>query len=135
MSPFFVYGTLRAGQANSPLLRGAITRARPALLRGAQLFDLGPYPMIVEADAGQVWGELLEIESVQHAAILEVLDRLEGVDGADPENPDALYRRLKRRVWVEDETVEAWVYFGRELVARRGRLVENGDWLRRFERG
>ena len=27
--PFFVYGTLRAGQPNAHVLRGAIARARP----------------------------------------------------------------------------------------------------------
>lgn len=130
--PFFVYGTLRANQANAHLLRGAIARTRPAILGGAQMWDLGPYPMIVEAQNGEVHGELIEIETAKHAAILQSLDRLECVDSARPENPNALYRRLRRAVKVEGESVEAWVYFGRETLARRGRLVEGGDWLRRF---
>lgn len=129
--PFFVYGTLRAGQGNSHLLRGAIARARRASLSGAQMFDLGPYPMIVEGE-GLVWGELIEIEAARYAATLRALDRLEGVDGACPNNPNALYRRLRREVWVAEERVEAWVYFGREKIARRGRLVESGDWLERW---
>ena len=130
--PFFVYGTLRAGQANSHLLRGAIIRTRPAKLSGAQMFDLGPYPMIIEAEGGEVWGELIAIEPGKYAAILKALDRLEGVDGANPANPDALYRRLRRQVWAEEQWVETWVYFGREILARRGKLVAGGDWLGRF---
>ena len=131
--PFFVYGTLRAGQSNAHLLRGAIARSRPAKLCGAQMFDLGPYPMIVEADARhEICGELVEIEAGKHAAILQSLDRLEGVEGADPENPNALYRRLRRQISVENEQIEAWVYFGRETLARRGCIVAGGDWCGRF---
>ncbi len=129
--PFFVYGTLRAGETNATLLHGAIARSRLAKLSGAQMFDLGPYPMIVESE-GEVWGELVEIEADKYATIVKSLDRLEGVDGNNPANPDALYRRLRRDVTVEDETIEAWVYFGRETVARRGRLIAGGDWLERF---
>ena len=131
--PFFVYGTLRAGQSNAALLHGAIARARAASLRGAQMWNLGPYPMIIESSEDAVHGELIEIEPEKYAAILKSLDRLEGVDSAAPENPAALYRRLKRWVQGEDEKVEAWVYFGRERVARRGCIVAGGDWLGRFE--
>ena len=135
--PFFVYGTLRAGQTNAYLLRGAIVQTRVAKLGGAQMFDLGPYPMVIEsagAGADEVWGELVEIAPQRYDFIVQSLDRLEGVDGADPENPAALYRRLKRLVWVEEGAVECWVYFGRELLARRGQLVAGGDWVGRFER-
>ena len=131
--PFFVYGTLRAGQSNATLLRGAIARSRDAKLCGAQMFDLGPYPMIIESESQhEIWGELIEIEPEKYAAILKSLDRLESVDGNNPENPDALYRRLKRFVIVENEPIEAWVYFGREVVARRGCLLAGGDWCERF---
>ena len=133
--PFFVYGTLRAGQSNAHLLRGAIARSRGAKLSGAQMFDLGPYPMILESESTyEIWGELIEIEAAKYDAILKSLDHLESVDGNNPENPDALYRRLKRFVRVESEQIEAWVYFGRERVARRGCIVAGGDWVERFQR-
>ena len=131
--PFFVYGTLRAGQSNATLLRGAIARTRTAKLGGAQMFDLGPYPMIIESNEGEVWGELIEIEPEKYAAILKSLDQLESVDGANPENPDALYRRLRRQIIVEAQQIEAWVYFGREVVARRGCIVAGGDWCGRLQ--
>ena len=131
--PFFVYGTLRAHQSNAHLLRGAIARTRIAKLSGAQMFDMGSYPMIIEGES-EIWGELIEIEPDKYDAILKSLDRLERVNGADPENPDALYRRLRCAVLVEAEVVESWVYFGREIVARRGKLVAGGNWLRRFHR-
>lgn len=129
--PFFVYGTLRTGESNATLLRGAIARSRNAQLSGAQMFDLGPYPMIIEND-GEVWGELIEIEAEKYAAILKSLDRLEGVDGANPENLAAFYQRLRRLVCVEGESIEAWIYFGREASARRGCVVAGGDWVERF---
>lgn len=133
--PFFVYGTLRAGEYNATLLRGTIARSRLAKLNGAQMFDLGPYPMIIESEAQhEVWGELVEIEADKYAAILKSLDRLESVNGADPENPAALYRRLRRQIIVEEEQIEAWVYFGREAIARRGCLLAGGDWVGRFQR-
>ena len=130
--PFFVYGTLRAGESNAYLLRGAITRSCGAKLGVAQMFDLGPYPMIIESELGEIWGELIEIEAEKYDSILKSLDRLESVDGQNPENPAALYRRLRRFVWVENELIEAWVYFGRESVARRGCIVAGGDWCERF---
>lgn len=131
--PFFVYGTLRAGETNAVLLRGAIARSRTAKLGGAQMFDVGPYPMILESESShEVWGELIEIAAEKYDSIVTSLDRLESVNGNDPENPAALYRRLRRLVWVEEEQIEAWVYFGRETVARRGRVVAGGDWVGRF---
>ena len=133
--PFFVYGTLRAGEYNAVLLRNSIARSRAAKLCGAQMFDLGPYPMIIEDETQhEIWGELIEIEADKYESIVKSLDRLESVNGADPENPDALYRRLRRFVFVEEEQIEAWVYFGREVVARRGCIVAGGDWLNRFHR-
>ena len=124
--PFFVYGTLRAGQSNATLLRGA-ARTRDAKLGGAQMFDLGPYPMII-AGEGEVWGELIEIEPDKYAAILKSLDRLESVDGNHPENPDALYCRLRcARFWRKTKPkTKLWKHgftFGREVVARPWLLV------------
>ena len=133
--PFFVYGTLRAGEYNSILLRGAIAHSRNAKLSGAQMFDLGAYPMIIEGESSdEIWGELIEIETEKYEIILRSLDRLECVNGSNPENPDALYRRLRHTVLVENDVVEAWVYFGREVVARRGCIVAGGDWVKRFQR-
>lgn len=133
--PFFVYGTLRAGEINATLLRGAFARSRIAKLNGAQMFDLGPYPMIIERELQhQVWGELIEISVDKYQSLVKSLDRLEGVNGNDPENPNALYRRLRREVWVENEPIEAWVYVGRETIARRGCIVAGGDWVGRFQR-
>ena len=90
--------------------------------------------MIIESSEGAISGELIEIEHSKYAAVLKSLDRLEGVSGARPDDARALYRRLRRLVWGETETVEAWVYFGRENLARRGTLVTGGDWLGRFKR-
>lgn len=136
MLPFFVYGTLRQGEANHHLIKKATVSCRPARLAGAVMYDLGPYPMIVEGE-GAIIGELVEIDPARYEAVLRRLDILEGVDGNDPENPRGLYRRVRRPVQLEDVaeavSVDAWVYLGRETTARRGVLRPGGDWVRRFQ--
>lgn len=137
--PFFVYGTLRQGESNATYLDKVAVRARPGRLCGVQMFDLGPYPMLVEieVESAALWveGELVEIEPSRYGATLAVLDQLEGVDPRQPNSPRGLYRRVMRQVQLEmGEVALAWVYLGREDLARRGRLVENGDWKRRFEK-
>jgi gamma-glutamylcyclotransferase (GGCT)/AIG2-like uncharacterized protein YtfP len=132
--PLFVYGTLRQGEANHHLLKKVTLSCRPARLEGAAMYDLGPYPMIMDGE-GIVTGELIEIDPTRYEATLRRLDVLEGVNGNDPENPQGLYRRVRRKVHVESSelAVEAWVYLGREETARRGILRPGGDWVRRFD--
>ena len=45
--PFFVYGTLLPGQPNYYLLEYAITHSAQAIIYDCQLYDMGPYPMMV----------------------------------------------------------------------------------------
>jgi gamma-glutamylcyclotransferase (GGCT)/AIG2-like uncharacterized protein YtfP len=138
--PIFVYGTLRSGEANAWCFQKAILRSLPARLQNAMLFDLGPYPMIVENGAPEgakfcVVGELVEVTPAHYASTLRVLDQLEGVDPGRIDSPRTLYRRVPREVRLEDESfVMAWVYIGREDLARRGRFVESGDWKHRFQK-
>ena len=79
---FFVYGTLKRGQANYPLLAPYARAVLPATARG-QLRDLGLFPALVDA-AGVVRGELIRIESAAMPAALAIIDALEGYDPADP---------------------------------------------------
>lgn len=55
--PFFVYGTLRPGEANHDLfLRGRIRSEEPGRLTGALLYDGPGYPYAVEGAGGTVAG-------------------------------------------------------------------------------
>ena len=113
-SPVFVYGTLKAGEANHRWLRGAVYLGR-RLLPGAQLHDLGPYPMALlqEGVADVIHGELYSID----AAGLARLDVLEDYP--------ALY---DRRLVTLSDGGKAWVYHGRPEQVRGKPRVPHGDW-------
>ena len=130
--PLFVYGTLLQGQPNHHLLSGRIDRISPGWIEGAELYSLGSYPMLVEGH-GRVVGELVYLPDATEAyfAILDLLDRLEGVD-----DEDGLYRRVLMQVCTASgEQTPAWVYAGhRESVLGR-KQVEGGDWAAYVSKG
>ncbi|MFG2571514.1 gamma-glutamylcyclotransferase family protein [Streptomyces sp. NPDC048481] len=136
--PFFVYGTLRPGEANHDLLlRGRTLREEPARFTGALLYDGPGYPYAVEAPGAAgttVSGELVTARPEEYARLLADLDRLEEYTPGDPRN---LYDRVAREVVRVDgsASVRAWVYVAAPAVAAelraRGRPIEGGDWLTR----
>ncbi|MER7563199.1 gamma-glutamylcyclotransferase family protein [Streptomyces sp. NPDC097941] len=131
--PFFVYGTLRPGEANHDLfLRGRISSEEPGRLTGALLYDGPGYPYAVEGAGGEVMGELVTPRTDAYAELLAILDELEEYTPGDPRN---LYERVAREVTrtADGRAVRAWVYVAAPPVAARlrtrGRLIESGDWL------
>ncbi|MFG2457839.1 gamma-glutamylcyclotransferase family protein [Streptomyces sp. NPDC048523] len=131
--PFFVYGTLRPGEANHDLfLRGRISSDEPGRLTGALLYDGPGYPYAVEGAGGEVMGELVTPRTDAYAELLAILDELEEYTPGDPRN---LYERVAREVTrtADGRAVRAWVYVAAPPVAARlrtrGRLIESGDWL------
>ncbi|WP_329409621.1 gamma-glutamylcyclotransferase [Streptomyces sp. NBC_00704] len=136
--PFFVYGTLRPGEANHDLLlRGRTLREEPARLTGALLYDGPGYPYAVEAPGAAgaaVSGELVTARPEEYARLLADLDRLEEYRPGDPRN---LYERVAREVVRVDGSApaRAWVYVAAPAVAAalraRGKPIEGGDWLTR----
>jgi gamma-glutamylcyclotransferase (GGCT)/AIG2-like uncharacterized protein YtfP len=103
----FVYGTLLANQTNCHVWPHASKEIQPACIE-AMMFDLGPYPAIVEGD-GWVLGELHEVEPDKLAATLEALDALEEYDAANPKL--GLYIRKSVPVWTINAMTSAEVYF------------------------
>ncbi|MEU2716849.1 gamma-glutamylcyclotransferase family protein [Streptomyces sp. NPDC007205] len=133
--PFFVYGTLRPGEANHNLyLRGRTASEEPARLPGAALYDGPGYPYAVERPGGEVRGELVTARPEAYPELLAALDHLEEYVPGDPRN---LYERVARQVLhtTDGTAVEAWVYLAAPRVAARlraeGKLIEDGDWLSR----
>ncbi|MEW2284563.1 gamma-glutamylcyclotransferase family protein [Streptomyces sp. NPDC047841] len=132
--PFFVYGTLRPGEANHDLyLRGRTLAEEPARLSGAVLYDGPGYPYAVEEPGGTVRGELVTARPEAYADLLAALDRLEEYE---PDGPRNLYERLARDVVrTAGGTVRAWVYLAAPRVAARlratGTRITDGDWLSR----
>ncbi|MCP9816063.1 gamma-glutamylcyclotransferase [Synechococcus sp. GreenBA-s] len=121
--PVFVYGTLQRGHSNHHWLAGA-GFVGERQLGGARLFDLGPFPMAVAADADDlaaaadsaiapIHGELYHVS----AGGLAQLDRLEGCP------------RLYGRHWLQLlDGSHAWVYLGRPRQVRHARLLADGRW-------
>jgi gamma-glutamylcyclotransferase (GGCT)/AIG2-like uncharacterized protein YtfP len=124
--PLFVYGTLRRDQPNRVLLQGRTERILPGWMEGVVLHDLGAYPMMVEGQ-GRVLGEVVYLRPGprMYTITLDLLDRIEGVDGTK-----GLYRRVLRPAFLAggQETL-TWVYLGQHGLVRGRPRVENGDWV------
>jgi gamma-glutamylcyclotransferase (GGCT)/AIG2-like uncharacterized protein YtfP len=116
--PLFVYGTLKRGQANHGHLQGARCLG-PAVLEGASLHDLGPFPMAIAAQ-GRVIGELYAVD----AAALPGLDAFEGCP------------RLYQRHWLTlADGRQAWVYLGQPRQVRHSPRLRDGEWPPASSRG
>lgn len=133
--PFFVYGTLRPGEANHDLfLRDRTATEEPAHLPGAALYDGPGYPYAVDRPDGEIRGELITPHPESYTELLTALDHLEEYVPGDPHN---LYERTARTVirTTDDTPTLAWVYLAAPRVAARlradGQLIEDGDWLSR----
>ena len=108
----FLYGTLKRGQRNNPLLRGqrfvGVATTEPCY----RLFDLGPYPGMVEvADGIAVIGELWEVD----AACLAELDVLE----------DAPTLYVRRRVAVRGAIGPVESYLYNQAIPPEARAVDS----------
>lgn len=130
--PFFVYGTLRPGEANhARTLRGRTAAEEPAHIRGALLYDGPGYPYATDGPADAVvHGDLVRPRDADYDEVRAVLDRLEGyVPGA----PDNLYERVPiDAVPADGRTVRAWVYLAAAPLAARLRStaapLAGGEW-------
>ncbi|WP_038055747.1 gamma-glutamylcyclotransferase family protein [Thermus amyloliquefaciens] len=101
MEAVFVYGTLRRGQRNHPLVEGWVVKVLPGHVEGFRLFHLAegrdrpyPYPGMVPGE-GRVYGEVLVLPE----EVLPLLDQLEEE-----------YRRVRVVVGTEEGPLSAWAY-------------------------
>ena len=134
--PFFVYGTLRPGQGNYPIVAGLLAAVHGAELDGHLLYEAGlPYigPCGTE---GTVAGDLLIPRPGDYDEALRRLDRLEGFRPPD----GGLYVRKACQVrFAAEPTADApwrsalaWVYHGGDRFDYDPCLVvQGGDWTAR----
>jgi gamma-glutamylcyclotransferase (GGCT)/AIG2-like uncharacterized protein YtfP len=123
----FVYGTLRAGEAND-LRVAAEARgiAEPELLGSAmlhgRLYDFGAYPgLVLDPTGTAVRGDVYRID----AALVPVLDEIEEVYPGS----DALFLRENHPVTLGGEPVECIVYpVSPKHIAGRP-VITGGDWV------
>lgn len=120
----FVYGSLRQGMDNAPLLSRARLVARSAWVDGF-LYDTGEgYPGMINGQ-GRVWGEVYQITQWE----LKRIDRLENYYG--PEHPDNLYERVLLKVGTSQGEHTAYAYRFRDIghLQQRGKFIDSGDWV------
>jgi gamma-glutamylcyclotransferase (GGCT)/AIG2-like uncharacterized protein YtfP len=116
----FVYGTLKRGERNHPLVADHLLRAVPGYVEGFALYHLPPggerpyaYPAMVPGE-GRVFGEVLFLQE-EALPLLDALEE-EGVE----------YRRVRVRVRTAEGEVEAWTYL--YLEEPQGVLLPEGVW-------
>jgi len=106
----FLYGTLRPDMADSEI--AAIVGRLRSIGRGyvhGKLYDLGDYPgAIVDPSSSSLVRGLL-VQLPPEKEVLEVLDRYEEFDPANP--GQSLFIRTKTKVRLTDgRNVQGWIY-------------------------
>jgi gamma-glutamylcyclotransferase (GGCT)/AIG2-like uncharacterized protein YtfP len=129
-SPYlFVYGSLRQGfQSHAyDYISRYFEFAGMAKTKGL-MYDLGVYPVALpDKKENYIIGELYKIKNEEEFNwAFAQLDDYEGVHVEPGE--EQLYRRDIARVFINDETVEAWVYWYNGKVKNSPR-IKSGDML------
>lgn len=109
----FVYGTLRYGECNHHLLASAQLLGRHTTDPIYSLYDLGPYPGVIEG-RDSIVGEVYLVDEVT----LKQLDLLEDVP--------VTYRREQ----IETPFGLAWIYIYQD-VSQLDVLISSGDWCQK----
>ena len=138
MESVFVYGTLRPGGGNYPLLQGSTVTEEPAIADGLALYSngSGSFPYATARPGRAVSGTLCTITDRQWPAVRRRLDVLEGFHPTYPDTSHYLRRRWPVRTTPSDGSVSrstiAWLYLAAPHVRiDSSRLVASGDWLNR----
>ncbi|MAT97258.1 MAG: hypothetical protein CL608_08960 [Anaerolineaceae bacterium] len=126
--PFFVYGTLLPDQPNYFLWESDIVAMEPAVFSGGQLYDLGYYPMLVTAvPPKKVHGMLMTVDPAHYEAVLQRLDELEGYDPEQPED-SGYQRQVVEVVLADGRSQQAWVYLGNAELVKDKSVIAGGSW-------
>jgi gamma-glutamylaminecyclotransferase len=121
MTRVFVYGSLRHGESNHRVLEGATRIGAARTTARFTLYDLGPFPGMVDAGAGVTEGEIYEVDD-------ETLARLDALEG----HP-SFYRRTAITL-ADGAEVETYLLTPAQVEGRP--IVASGDWsAHRRERG
>jgi gamma-glutamylcyclotransferase (GGCT)/AIG2-like uncharacterized protein YtfP len=125
----FVYGSLRSGFRSTAYeyISRFFTFVAEATVKG-KLYDLGEYPAAIPAQENVfIKGELYTVKNQQEFSwAIGQLDDYEGMNVEAEEVP--LYLRKISPVYVNNQVVDAWVYWYNGDVTGKP-LIECGDVL------
>lgn len=124
--PFFVYGTLLAGESNHRLFGETVKDIQDGRITG-RLFSLGSFPMATKEAVGDVIGQVITVQDEAYTAVLSRLDQLEGYR---PDHPSgSFYRRIKTAVTLDDgRLILAWAYVGETWQVNGRQPIPSGSW-------
>ena len=111
----FVYGTLRKGEENHPLLADSKFLGKAVSARKYTMVDLGDYPAVIQQGESTISGEVYVI-SIETLAKLDILE----------EYPDYF-----QRIIVSTPYGDAWMYVLGNIPESSISLIEGGDWVAR----
>lgn len=107
----FVYGSLRKGFGNHPLLERSKYLGEHFTEDEYTMYSMGAFPVVAEGGGSHIFGEVYEVDD----NVFSALDRLEGY-------PDFYNRKQIRTEWGL-----AWMYYHVEAPAHLP-VVESGNW-------
>ena len=125
----FLYGTLLPGEAPEEIasIVKRLRRLGSAQVRG-RLYDFGEFPgaVLESSSRSLVHGELVALPP--DGRILDLIDRYEEFDPADPKK--SLFVRQKAKIRMANgSSREAWIYVYNRRPGK-AKLVRGGDYLR-----
>jgi gamma-glutamylcyclotransferase (GGCT)/AIG2-like uncharacterized protein YtfP len=125
----FVYGSLRSGFRHPAYeyISRYFTLVGDAKVKG-YLYDMGNYPVAAPAqDEAFIVGELYVLNNENEFSwAMAQLDDYEGINADEGEV--ALYRRERTSAFINDTTVDAWIYWYNGDVSNHP-IVASGDVL------
>ncbi|MGI8967777.1 MAG: gamma-glutamylcyclotransferase family protein [Chloroflexota bacterium] len=104
----FVYGTLMRGEMNHALVGCRALAVEHAWTHGL-LYDVGDFPALLPGE-GHVHGELVQLDTAGLAAVLPLIDRLEGYDAGNEAGSFFLRRVIQVTSPVGDCPAIAYFY-------------------------
>lgn len=131
--PFFVYGTLRAGEPNHGIVRRHLILSEGGSVGDYALYDNLFFPYAVASEGNTVIGDILHVGSDDYLTVLAALDLLEGVEVGH------YVRNVVTVLTENDEEVQCWMYTAgpavyAEIMQGRFDLIEGGDWIKHYEK-
>lgn len=117
MYKVFVYGTLKMGKSNHPLLRDSAYLTDHETDPEFLMINLGGFPGVVRDGATSIKGEVYEVDD----ETLARLDRLEGYNENDSREHNLYTREVLEYSPIEDEPVYIYIY-------NTNQIIKEGEW-------